>query len=138
MFEGCIYFSLNATFRKVERLWEAAFKETGLSPAHGYLLHLVLNKPGMTQAQIGEQLSLERSTVTRFLEALEKKRLLKRVGSSTDSRAIEVYPTEKGKEKGALISAVMAKVSKPLDKKVNGKKMDELLKLLGEVRGELR
>jgi MarR family transcriptional regulator, organic hydroperoxide resistance regulator len=138
MFDGCIYFSLNSTFRKVERLWESAFKRTGLSPSHGYLLHLILTKPGLTQAQLGEVLQVERSTMTRFLEALEKKRYLKRSTSANDARAIEVYPTEKAKALWPEIKAVLASVSRPVCDSVSEKKMEQLLGLLQEVRTHLK
>lgn len=71
MFERCLYFNVNALARKVNQIWEAAFADLGLSPAHAYLLRLILVKPGIAQKDIAVELKLEKSTVTRFIDALE-------------------------------------------------------------------
>ena len=90
MFERCLYFNLNALVRKVDRIWTQAFKEAGLSPAHAYLLRLVLAEPDITQSAIAEELHLEKSTVTRFIDALEEKGYLRR---SRDGREVRIRPT---------------------------------------------
>ncbi len=78
MFERCLYFNVNALTRKVNGIWDKAFEDLGLSPAHAYLLRLVLSKPGLSQKEITGELRLEKSTVTRFIDALENKGYLKR------------------------------------------------------------
>ncbi len=78
MFERCLYFNVNALARKVNQIWEEAFADLGLSPAHAYLLRLILSSPGMVQKEIAKELRLEKSTVTRFIDALEEGGYLKR------------------------------------------------------------
>lgn len=78
MFERCLYFNVNALARKINQIWETAFADLGLSPAHAYLLRLVLSQPGITQKHITTELRLEKSTVTRFIDALEHEGYLKR------------------------------------------------------------
>ena len=78
MFERCLYFNVNALARKVNRVWDQAFADLGLSPSHAYLLRLVLSKPGISQKEIAGELRLEKSTVTRFIDALEDRGYLKR------------------------------------------------------------
>lgn len=78
MFERCLYFNVNALARRVNQIWEAAFADLGLSPAHAYLLRLVLSQPGIAQKDIAAELRLEKSTVTRFVDTLEDKGYLKR------------------------------------------------------------
>lgn len=95
MFERCLYFNLNAASRRVNKIWEQAFKDLGLSPAHAYLLRVVLENPGITQQGIATELRLERSTVTRFVEALEIRGYLMR---NKSGRERLVYPTQACKE----------------------------------------
>ena len=78
MFERCLYFNSNSLVRRINKKWEQAYEKTGLSPAHAYLLRLVLDKGELSQKQIAEELQLEKSTVTRFVTALEEKGLLER------------------------------------------------------------
>lgn len=78
MFERCLYFNLNALARKVNKIWAHAFEDMGLSPAHAYLLRVVLEKPGISQQVIAAELQLEKSTVARFVESLEGRGFLRR------------------------------------------------------------
>lgn len=94
MFERCLYFNTNSLARKLNARWERAFIKFELPPSHAYLLRLVLEKPGLTQQQIAKELRLDKSTVTRFIVALEKKGLLVRKASTTDQRLRMVKPSK--------------------------------------------
>jgi DNA-binding MarR family transcriptional regulator len=99
MFERCLYFNVNALARAVNRIWDQAFSEFELSPSHAYLLRLVLASPGLTPKQISQELKLEKSTVTRFLNVLEDKGLIRRrKGISSDAREQAIYPTRKSQK----------------------------------------
>ncbi len=98
MFERCVYFNTNALARKLNARWEQSFKQYGLSPAHGYLIRLVLEQPGISQQFIGETLILDKSTVTRFINKLEKTGWVLRETSETDQREKIINPTEKAKK----------------------------------------
>lgn len=99
MFERCLYFNVNALTRAVNRKWDEAFAEFDLSPAHAYLLRLSLSSPGLTPKQLSHELKLEKSTVTRFITALDKKGLVQRKSSdSGDAREQAIYPTKKAEK----------------------------------------
>ncbi|QYZ65248.1 MAG: hypothetical protein OI74_07885 [Gammaproteobacteria bacterium (ex Lamellibrachia satsuma)] len=91
MFERCLYFNLNALTRKVNRVWARAFEDLGLSPAHAYLLRVVLEKPGTSQQAIATELQLEKSTVARFIESLEGRGYLRRDKAGREQL---VYPSQ--------------------------------------------
>jgi DNA-binding MarR family transcriptional regulator len=98
MFERCLYFNVNTLSRKVNRLWKEAYSEVGLSPSHAYLLRLVLAKPGLSQQAIADELNLEKSTVTRFIDKIEAEGFIVRTISATRStREQSIFPTEKAK-----------------------------------------
>lgn len=78
MFERCLYFNLNALTRRVNKIWDRTFADLKLSPAHAYLLRLVLSNPGITQKHIARELRLDKSTVTRFIDTLQQEGYLKR------------------------------------------------------------
>lgn len=99
MFERCLYFNLNSLTRKVNRVWDQAFAEFDLSPAHAYLLRLVLAEPGLNQKQLADQLNLNKSTITRFIDALETKALVKRKKSMTkDAREQIIIASQKAEK----------------------------------------
>ncbi|MGB5396911.1 MAG: MarR family transcriptional regulator [Gammaproteobacteria bacterium] len=95
MFERCLYFNVNALARKVNAIWDEAFAEFDLSPAHAYLLRLVLENPDITQTRIADELRLEKSTVTRFINVLEDKQLLMRTRTGRETM---IKPTLQAKK----------------------------------------
>lgn len=95
MFERCVYFNVHVLARKLNRRWEDGFARFGLSPSHGYLLRLILQKPGLSQQAIAAELCLEKSTVVRFLNQLEREGYLTRRGTKDDRRCNEIHPTAK-------------------------------------------
>ncbi len=94
MFERCLYFNINALARTVNQRWEQAYQAVGLSPAHAYLLRLVLSTPGITQKQLAAELRLAPSTITRFIDALAKRGLLQRQSSGGDAREWAIQPSD--------------------------------------------
>jgi MarR family transcriptional regulator, organic hydroperoxide resistance regulator len=94
MFERCLYFNINALTRAVNQHWEKAYQTIGLSPAHAYLLRLVLSTPGITQKQLAAELHLAPSTITRFIDALVKRGLLQRQDSGGDAREWAIQPSD--------------------------------------------
>lgn len=102
MFERCLYFNLNALVRKVDKVWEQAFRDLGLSPAHAYLLRLVLAQPSITQKQIADELRLEKSTVTRFIDSLQEKGYLRRTRAGREQM---VAPTAAARRLEARLNA---------------------------------
>jgi DNA-binding MarR family transcriptional regulator len=106
MFERCLYFNVNALARAVNRIWDDAFKELGLSPAHAYLLRLVLASPGISHKAIATELRLEKSTITRFVDALQQKGLVKRSRQGVeDNRELRVFPSDKAKNMQETLEA---------------------------------
>ncbi|MES9844966.1 MAG: MarR family transcriptional regulator [Candidatus Sedimenticola sp. PURPLELP] len=95
MFDRCLYFNINALTRLVNKKWTEAFAEFDLSPAHGYMLRVVLSKPGVTQKELTSELRLEKSTITRFVDALQKKGLVARKAADADGREQNIHPTAK-------------------------------------------
>jgi len=95
MFERCLYFNINALTRKINKIWDQAFSELGFSPSHAYLLRLVLDSPAITQKEISEELKLEKSTVTRFIDNLQDRGYLRR---TKNGREQIIQPTAAAKK----------------------------------------
>ena len=90
-----MYFSAAALARKIEKLATESWKKTNLSPAHAYLLMVVIDDPGIQPGELAKELMLQPSTVSRFIEKLETKKLLVRIVSG---KITNVYPTPKAKD----------------------------------------
>ncbi len=99
MFDRCLYFNSNILIRKIEKIWADAYSDVNLAPAHAYLLRLVLEKPGLAQKDIAVELSLDKSTITRFIDKMVIEGYLYRAASPTGNLKEQfIYPTDKAIE----------------------------------------
>ncbi len=87
--ENCLFFNTNALSRHLLKIADKEFKPLNLSPAHASLMLLLFDNPGISPKKLSQNLNLTPSTITRFLDALQKKKLVLR----------------KSKGKSAMISA---------------------------------
>lgn len=91
--ECCLFFNTNALSRYLLKLAEIEFKHLNLSPAHASLMLMVYDSPGITPKVLSHKLHLTPSTITRFIDALEKKGLVKRTHRG---KAVFVSSSRKG------------------------------------------
>lgn len=93
MLSDCLFCSCTKLARSLGKIAEEAFQTLGLSPSCALLLYVVNQRDGVCQKEIGEVLHLMPSTVTRFVEKLELKKLVCRKG---EGKNFPLYATEKG------------------------------------------
>lgn len=137
MFDRCLYFNVNTLTRLVNRDWEAAFRSVDISPAHGYLLKLVVAEPGISQRRIADTLSLSPSTVTRFVDALAERKLVKRKVSSEDARDVLVHPTATASKVVVQVDKLMEDLNQEIRKAFGPALCDQLLKDLQQIKDKM-
>ena len=76
-----------------------------LKPKHHSFVFVICGDPGLSQDQIARRLCINKSTVARSLDHLEKQGLITRAPAPEDKRVTLVYPTE---EMQALLPQVRA------------------------------
>ena len=90
--ETCLFFNANAFSRHLVKLGDEVFRALKLSPAHASLLLLVYETPGIGPKDLSRLLQLNPSTITRFIDALVKKKLVRR---EAKGKTASIYPTPK-------------------------------------------
>lgn len=132
----CLYCELNAFTRQFNRMCEQTFtQEAGLSLPHGNLLLLVLSRPGILSKDLSEELVLANSTITRFVDALQKRGLLRRQVSDSDGRAFRIYPTEKAESLHGQLRRARDNMKQVMQQRFSS---DELAELQGLVHRSLQ
>jgi|APSaa5957512622_1039677.scaffolds.fasta_scaffold175736_1 DNA-binding MarR family transcriptional regulator len=91
--ESCLFFNTNAFSRLLNKIAENEFKILKLSPAHGTLLLIVFDNPGINPKELSRHLHLTPSTITRFVDALVKKDY---VSKKSKGKSVFIHPTENG------------------------------------------
>lgn len=138
MFDRCLYFNINHLAWVVNRKWDETFKEYGLSTAHAYLLRVVLTRPGLTQKEIGDILLLDKSTITRFVNALEKKKLIERsTPPDADAREQRIVPTPAALELHASLEQSGQQLYEEMQQKLGDTDLRQLVTLARAASGKL-
>lgn len=137
MFEKCLYFNSNALARSVTRVWTEAYKKFDLSPPHAFLVRVVLSSPGILPRELADKLSLSRSTVTRFLDSLEKKGFIRREASGNDRREIQVFPTSQAIEIHAELNKTRTSLMDKMELLFGEKELSETIDNLRNIRDKL-
>lgn len=108
-FEHCLYFTANSLARRVSRMADEAFMVTGLAPSYAFVQMVVNEQPGVHQNEISTRMNLAPSTVTRFIDKLEERGLIRR---EAEGKASHIYPTPKGLELQGSIEKAWAGLHK--------------------------
>lgn len=86
---------ISITYRCAMRFREKELADTGLAGCQTPYLTALCRRPGITQEELARELSVNKSSVTRQLAALEEKGYVRREGDPSDRRSLLVYPTDK-------------------------------------------
>ncbi len=92
-FSACLLFSANALARAITAIGDEEFGRFGLCYSHAYLLCEVVAQPGISPSQLSDTLYLTPSTITRLVEKLEQKRLVRR---ESEGKKTLIFPTTEG------------------------------------------
>ncbi len=98
-----IYFLASALSRKLSADADEAFAPIGLSSSHALILMLVNNDPGVRPSELAEQLYLKPSTITRLVQKLERRELVRK---EAKGRSKSIVCTSKGKELAVEIDEI--------------------------------
>ncbi|MCP3944449.1 MAG: MarR family transcriptional regulator [Desulfobacteraceae bacterium] len=105
--DTCLFFNTNAFYRQLLKLAEVEFKPLKLSPAHASLLLLVFETPGIGPKELSRLLQLTPSTITRFIDSLVKKKLVRR---KSKGKTVFIFPTQKSMDMQTPIALAYKKL----------------------------
>lgn len=87
----------------MNKMAEEAFQSINLSPNYAFILLAILEKPGISQKELCSLIHIQPSTMTRFIDKLQKRGL---ISLRQRGRTSQLFLTKKGeKQKDALEKA---------------------------------
>ena len=84
--------------REASKFTVQTMKEEGIGTAEFDFIHLVRHNPGITQADVREQLKIDKGAAARRAASLENKGYLYRKPNPDDGRSQLLYATEKAEQ----------------------------------------
>jgi DNA-binding MarR family transcriptional regulator len=137
MFDHCLYFNTSALARRLEREWAEAFEPFDVTPAQGFMLRAVIDRPGMLQRELSDELSIARPTATRALDGLESKGYIERRRTGEDGREVSIFPTAKALAIKAGLNGASGAVTARLKRVLGGTEFTDAVSTIREVRAAL-
>lgn len=104
----------------------------GSGGQHSFL-KLILNRPGITQDQMTNEMKFDKATTARSVKLLEQAGYIERRTDSKDRRSFLVYPTPKALEFAPVLQSVLAELNRKLTSGLTGEEVDLLIALLQKV-----
>ena len=114
MFDHCLYFNTTALARLLEKAWTSAFAEFALTPPQAFMLRLVLDRPGLSQRELADAMTIAPPTATRVLDGLEQRKLIRRRAGEADAREQRIHPTAEAEALRDRLNAASGKVTRRL------------------------
>lgn len=137
MFDQCLYFNTSALARRLEREWAEAFEPFDVTPPQGFMLRAVIERPGMLQRELSDELLIARPTVTRALDGLEAKGYIERRRTEDDGRELSIFPTAKAIAIKSDLNGASSAVTARLKKTLGGAGFNDAVSKIRGVRSAL-
>ena len=126
-------FILNRTSIQSKALFTQRIKQFDISPEQWSLVFRTVESKGLTQKELSDSTYKDQANITRSIDRLEKKSLLKRVPFHNDRRIINIFPTEDAINLVDTIIPISSEFNSFLTKDFSEEEKQQLIKLLNKV-----
>lgn len=113
------------------RLLMREMAEHDLHPGQAFCVAAVSHKPGITQAELAEELGVSRPTVSVMLQKLERAGAIERHTDSEDQRYTRIYLTDEGRARYSVMHSVFSDIAEKTIEPMSESDRAELMRLLG-------
>jgi DNA-binding MarR family transcriptional regulator len=137
VFDECLYFNTTALARLLEKEWTAAFASFGLTPPQAFLLRLVLDRPGLSQRELADAMTIARPTATRALDGLELRKLIRRWAGDADAREQHIHPTPAAEAIRGALNAASGNVTRRLKQLLGPQVFEQTVGKIRDVRAAI-
>jgi DNA-binding MarR family transcriptional regulator len=128
--------------QQISHLLEQSFNKNlaneDLSFSHARLIYLLYKNDGMTQSELQQDLLIKPSSITKLIDVLESKGLVKREASNEDARIKRIYLTNEGKKKEEILCSIKENTEVNLLKTISESEHQDLIRILKSLKQTLQ
>jgi len=136
--ESSLGFLLAKAYQRAWALFKEEIDTYDMTPPQFGLMGFLWQRDGLTQVELSEKSQVDRTTVGGLIDRLEKIGLVERQPHPQDRRAYQIRLTAKGRELEGPLTDTAQRVTARFTADLDQREMDELVRLLGKLRGERR
>jgi len=101
-----------------------------IKPTQYSVMTVIGANPGLTQMAVAKRLGIERARLVHLLNSLERRKLLRRVPSTTDRRSHALHLTAKGEDSLRKFRRLAAQHERHVAEKIGKENRERLLQIL--------
>lgn len=132
-----IGFLIHRTSRLLQVELQKVLEPYDLTREQWPVLAMLWEEEGVSQNKIGAYLCKDQPTITRIIDRLEKKRLVKRVTNTRDRRAYRIFLTEEGKQLNEVLPKLVDDLLKRAQAGLTEEQVAALKQALPTIAGNL-
>lgn len=121
----------------LEQLFNKNLANEGLSVSHARVIYLLYKNDGMTQSELQQDLLIKASSITKLIDVLEEKGLVKREACSEDARAKRIYLTDDGRKKEEKLCKIKEDTEAKILRALSDDERSELIRFLQSIKATL-
>ncbi len=133
IFQDSIEFKISKVLSKWKRELLKDFKTYDITTEQWSLLTRLWEKDGISQTQLAHKTSKDLPTITRILNKIEKKGLVKRQSDPNDLRTSLIFLTQKGKELELKLNPIAKQISNKAFKNIKQEDIETLKRVLDDI-----
>ena len=126
-----IYYTNRLYDNNLNQMFKA--KGIDINTLHWSTLNQILLYPGLTQRELALKCFRDPSSITKTLDALEKKGLVTRESDTTDRRAFRIYITDKGIELHDKVAPIAQEFMDNATENITEEELEVLYSLLSRI-----
>ncbi|WP_407311471.1 MarR family winged helix-turn-helix transcriptional regulator [Desulfosporosinus sp. SB140] len=131
--EESLGFIISRTHQKLSNYLTRKFKPCDITPEQWEILNRLWQKDGISQKEISEITLKDQTTLTRILDKLEYKDLIKRQTSPNDRRVFLIFLTDKGRSLEDILVKIAYEVSGEVQHGLSEEEIRQLKVLLNKI-----
>lgn len=132
-----IGFIFNNASRKFNQFATSFFKPYDLTPEQAGIIRRLGEQEGISQKELSIRMAKDQTNITRLLDQLEKKKLVRRGPNKEDRRSFLAYLTESGKEMNEKIMLIESEIMEIVFKGLSEERITLWKEVIEEIAGNI-